>query len=171
MMFHLPGEEAEAESTRGRPAATALGSARTVSCCSRPPLLSSLQCFSSGRGRAADMTLSCFTCFSSERTPCWKFSGLSDNFSESIFFKTLSSKLWKILFFPPLKSANFQRIQTELCPGNWLLCSLGTEAHLSLGTFRNTWRLQLLKSSYCLPCVTLTAMTSEADANPLTPVV
>lgn len=62
----------------------------------------------------------------------------------------------------------FQRIQTELC--QVIDYSVrGTEAHLSLGTFKCLDAAITEKFSLSA-CVTLTAMTSEADANPLTPV-
>ena len=111
------------ESMCGWPAATDLVSARTVSCYSQTSTLNQSPVFlSPGRCRATDVTLSCF---SSERTTCWNFNWLGRQLFWKHLFQTLSSKLWKILFFFffPWEVPVFQRIQTELSPGSWLLCS------------------------------------------------
>lgn len=124
MMFHLPGEDAEAESMRGWPAATDLGSARTIFCYSQTSTLKqSPMVLSSGRCRAADMMLSCFVCFSSREQLAEILIGLGDNFSESFFFKLYLQNSEKSFFFSLWEVPVFQRIQTELCPGNWLLWS------------------------------------------------
>lgn len=110
MMFHLPGEDAEAESTRGWPAATDLGSARTISCYSQTSTLKqSPVVLSSGRCRAADMMLSCFVCFSSREQLAEILIGLGDNFSESFFFKLYLQNSEKSFFFFPSEKCQFSR--------------------------------------------------------------
>lgn len=90
----------------------------------RPPLLSSLQCFSL-QEEAELQTWSFHVSPASHLREHLAESliGLGDNFSESIFFKLYLQNSEKSLFFSLLKVPVFQRIQTELCPGNWLLCS------------------------------------------------
>lgn len=138
----------------------------------RPPLLSSLQRFSL-QEEAELQTWSFHVSPASllREHLAESLIGLGDNFSESIFFKLYLQNSEKsfFFFFPLLKVPVFQRIQTELCPGNWLLCPWVLKHTSRWGHFV-ILEAQLLKSSHCLPCVALTAMTSEADVNPLTPV-
>lgn len=104
----------------------------------------------------------------SERTTRWNFNWLG----RQPFWKhlqTLSSKLQNP-FFSPWEVPIFQRIWRELCPDNWYLCSWVLKHTPLHGDISYDFVLQLLKSSHCLACVTSTAMTSEADAHPLTPV-
>ena len=157
------------ESMCGWPAATDLVSARTVSCYSQTSTLKKSPVFlSPGRCRATDVTLSCF---SSERTTCWNFNWLGRQLFWKHLFQTLSSKLWKILFFffSPEKCQffrefrqNFHQVVDYSVHGYWSTPLVGDISYYFM--------LQLLKNSHCLACVTLTVMTSEADANPLTPV-
>ena len=156
---------------RGWPAATDLGSDRTISCYSQTSTLKqSPVVLSSGRCRAADMMLSCFVCFFSERTTCWNFNWLGRQLFWKHLFQTLSSKLWKILFFFSSEKCQFSREFRQNFAQVIDYSGRGYWSTPLVGDISYYFMLQLLKSSHCLACVTLTVMTSEADANPLTPV-
>lgn len=91
----------------------------------RPPLLTSLQYFSLQEGAELQMWPFHVLSASLLREQLAEILiGLGDNFSESIFFKLyLQNSEKSLFFFSPWEVPVFQRIQTELSPGNWLLCS------------------------------------------------
>lgn len=96
--------------------------------------------------------------------------GLRNNFSESIFFKLyVQNSAKSFFFFFPEKCQLPREFRQKFAQiiDNSVHGYRGTPL---IGDISYYFMLQLRKSSHCLASVTSTAMTSEADADPLTPV-